>query len=30
MEENGTKVQSYYGMQPPITQFEGQGNGGNI
>lgn len=30
MEENGTKVQSYYGMQPPITQFEGQGNGGNV
>ena len=30
MEENGTQVQAIYGMQPPITQFEGQGNGGNI
>ncbi|MDD2687058.1 MAG: hypothetical protein PHI54_01210 [Bacteroidales bacterium] len=30
MEENGTQVQASYGMQPPITQFEGQGNGGNI
>ncbi|MBP7102871.1 MAG: hypothetical protein KBA86_06430 [Bacteroidales bacterium] len=29
MEENGTEVQASYGMQPPITQFEGQGNGGN-
>ena len=29
VEENGTVVQSVYGTQPQIIQYEGQGNGGN-
>lgn len=29
MEENGTVIKAKYGTQPPITRFEGQGNGGN-
>ena len=29
IEEDGTIVQSVYGTQPQITQYEGQGNGGN-
>ncbi|NLJ81950.1 MAG: T9SS type A sorting domain-containing protein [Bacteroidales bacterium] len=30
IEEDGTVVQASYGTQPAITQFEGQGNGGNV
>ena len=29
IEENGTVIQSTYGTQPQIIQYEGQGNGGN-